>query len=157
MTIATKLREQLADLREHSINTWRAMAKGLADGNGPRPKDLLEVAAALDVANPGEALEADAQAYRERKSCEAAIDSCREKVREQLKPFGGRVETLRAAAEKADIEARRLRDLLEDVVSSGQEGYWLGRVSRLERENPRAFGEWPKPRPKFDLEDISDD
>lgn len=154
MNLAEKLRDQLDELREHHIASWRAMAKSLADGNSPRPKDVLEVAAALDVANPGEALESDAEAYRERRSCEGAIAVCRTKVAEQLKPYGGRAENLRAAVEKADTEARRLRELLDDVTA-GHEGYWLGRISRLERENPRAFGEWPKPRPKWsDLEEI---
>lgn len=157
-TLAAKLADQLAELKQHHIDSWRSMAKGLAEGNGPRPKDLLEVAAALDIANPGEALEADAEALRERKSCEAAIKICRDTVADKLKPFGGRIENLRLACEKADAEARRLREELA-YVADAHEGYWQGRISRLERENPRAFnGEWPKPRPKWsDLEDITND
>ncbi len=156
-TLASRLQDQLAEVRQHHIASWRSMAKALADGNGPRTRELLEVASALDIANPGEALEADADAYRERKKCEAAIKLCQDKVVEQLKPYGGRIEALRAAAEKADIEARRMRELLDDATA-GHEGYWLGRISQLQRENPRAFGEWPKPRPKWsDLEEITDD
>jgi hypothetical protein len=157
VSLAAKLIDQLAEIREHNIATWRAMAAALAEGNGPRPKDLLEVAEALDIANPGAALEADAEALRERKSCEAAIALCRQTVADKLKPFGGNVDKLRLACEKADAEARRLRDELA-YVCDGHAGYWQGRMSRLERENPRAFGTWPTPRPKWsDLEVVEHD
>jgi hypothetical protein len=146
-TLAQKLNGQLDEIHAANVATWRAMAKSLAEGNAPRPRDLLEVAAALEIDNPGPALEADAAAMHDRLRCDAAIQLCRDKVVEQLKPFGGRVETLRAAAEKADVEAKRLRELLDDATAC-HESFWFGRASQVERENFRVFGEW-RLRPKF--------
>jgi hypothetical protein len=146
-TLAQKLNGQLDEIHAANVSTWRAMAKALAEGVAPRPRDLLEVAAALEIDNPGPALEADAEAMHDRLRCAAAIKLCRDKVAEQLKPFGGRVEALRAAAEKADNEAKRLRDLLDDATAC-HESYWFGRASQVERENYRVFGVWPL-RPKF--------
>ena len=147
-TLAQKLNGQLDEIHAANVATWRAMAKALAEGTAPRPRDLLEVAAALEIDNPGPALEADAAGMLERLQCDAAIKLCRDKVAEQLKPFGGRIETLRAAAEKADVEARRLRELLDDATAC-HESFWFGRASQVERENYRVFGAWPL-RPKFE-------
>jgi len=146
-TLAQKLNGQLDEIHAANVATWRSMAKALAEGTAPRPRDLLEVAAALEIDNPGPALESDAEAMHDRLRCDAAIKLCRDKVAEQLKPYGGRVEALRAAAEKADNEARRLRELLDDATAC-HESYWFGRASQVERENYRVFGEWPL-RPKF--------
>ena len=146
-TLAQKLNNQLDEIHAVNVATWRAMAKALAEGTAPRPRDLLEVAAALEIDNPGPALEADAEAMHDRLRCDAGIKLCRDEVAEKLKPFGGRVETLRAAAEKADVEAKRLRDLLDNVTAC-HEHYWYGRASQVERANFRVFGEWPL-RPKF--------
>ena len=84
----------------------------------------------------------------DRLRCDAGIKLCRDKVVEQLKPYGGRVEALRAAAEKADVEAKRLRELLDDATAC-HESYWFGRASEVERANFRVFGSWPF-RPKFE-------
>ena len=150
-TLAARLRDQLHEIREQNISTWRDMAKALAEGNSPRPRDVLELAAALEVENPGAALEADAAAIRERKQCDAAIALCETTVLKRLAPFGGRVEVLQAAAEKAAAEAKRLHDILVDVTA-GHEGFWLQVVSGLVRRHPRVFGEFPRPRPQFDEE-----
>ena len=147
-TLAQKLNGQLDEIHAANVATWRAMAKALAEGTAPRPRDLLEVASALEINNPGPALEADAAAMQERLQCDANIKLCRDEVAEKLKPFAGRVETLRAAAEKADVEAKRLRDLLDNVTAC-HEHYWFGRASQVERANFRVFGAWPL-RPKFE-------
>ena len=148
-TLSARLKDQLDEIREHNIATWRDMAKALADGNSPRPRDVLELAAALEVNNPGAAMEADAAAIRDRKAADAAIKLCHDTTAARLKAYGGRVEGLQAAAEKAATEAKRLHDLLVDATSC-PESYWLHRVSQLERQHPRVFGEFPKPRPKFE-------
>ena len=147
-TLAQKLNNQLDEIHAVNVATWRAMAKALAEGTAPRPRDLLEVAAALEIDNPGPALEADAAAMQERLQCDAGVALCAREIAEKLKPFGGRVETLRAAAEKASVEATRLRDLLENVTAC-HEHYWYGRASQVERANFRVFGAWPL-RPKFE-------
>lgn len=147
-TLAQKLNGQLDEIHAANVATWRSMAKALAEGTSPRPRDLLEVAAALEIDNPGPALEADAEAMHDRLRCDAGIKLCRDKVAELLKPFGGRIETLRAAAEKADTEAKRLREILDDATAC-HESYWFGRASQVERQNYRVFGEWLF-RPKFE-------
>lgn len=147
-TLAQKLNGQLDEIHAANVATWRAMAKALAEGTAPRPRDLLEVAAALEIDNPGPALEADAAAMQERLQCDAGVAICAREIAEKLRPFGGRVEALRAAAVKADNEARRLLELLDNVTAC-PEHYWIGRASSVERANFRVFGAWPL-RPKFE-------
>jgi|GEM_PF-6589673 len=156
-TLATKIRRQLDEHRERNIALWRQWARELAeDGTSPRPMDVLAVAAALGITDPGAMLEHDAGVYREYLSYKASAEFCSTDRAAKLAAFGG-MDKLAAALEKAKAEVSRLSAALADI-DNGSEGFWKNCMSQSERDNPRLWGEWPKPRPKWsDLEDITND
>jgi hypothetical protein len=157
MTLATKIRRQLDDHRERNIALWRQWARELAeDGTSPRPLEVLQAAAALEIKDPGAVLEHDAAVLREYLSFKAGVDLCVRDRAEKLAAFGG-MDKLVSALEKAKAEVTRLSDALAEI-DNGADQFWKNCMYRAERENPRLWGEWPKPRPKWsDLKEINDD
>lgn len=145
-TVTSSIRQQLDQHRDRAIARWREMARGLAlNDTQPKPSDVLSVAAALDIVEPGPMLDADAAAYREHLQYDRTAQFCREDTAAKLAAFGT-MEKAQAALRAAEAEVKRLREAIADI-DNGSEGFWLSNCSRIERENPRLFGEWPRPRP----------
>jgi hypothetical protein len=57
---------QLDELKAESLAKWRSWAETMSEGGAfPAPLELLEVAAILEIRDPGVAIEVDAAAIRE--------------------------------------------------------------------------------------------
>lgn len=155
--IAMKIRKQLDDHRARNIAEWRRWAEELAtNGTSPRPMDVLAVAAALEISDPGETLERDAAAFREYLSQKAAAQFCAADREQKIAAFGG-MNKLLAALQRAEAEVSRLREVMADVSQNSSEGFWLSAMSRTQREHPRLWGSWPRRRVSAEEMEVCDD
>jgi hypothetical protein len=141
-SIAADVRKKLVALEKMHRDRWRAMAQQLADGSGsPNALDVVESAAALGIASPVDAIEADAAALRELRAAEAAIESCRARCRELLDPWKGNAAKAQAALAAAEAEVARLKEILAAVSDGCSESFWTNIVYGLQRRHPRVFPE----------------
>lgn len=140
-TVADRIQKQLDDIATNHRRTWREMARKLAvDDVSPRPRDVLEVAAALDIRDPGDQLERDAQAFRTMRQYEAAVELCKDDLAKKLEPFGT-MENARMMAEQAQAEADRIKAVVADLDYGCSLSYWTVQQHHLRRENPHLFNE----------------
>ncbi len=141
MDLAAALAKKISAVNVAHRTNWRRWAEEIAaDKAMPDPLDVLEAAAALAIDNPGSALTQDAETLRELATVERAIVSCQTARAETLKPWNGSIDKLRAALEKAQTEAKRLREQL-DSLDNASEGFWRHEAYRLRRGAPRLFSE----------------
>ena len=137
-TADANLKQKFAALQREAVRSWREAATELAnDGRSPRPEEVLRLGAILNIANPGETLEADAQAVRDMAKIEARIQRALRENAAMVEPWGGDRDRL-----LADINAteQRLKDMRRALLI-GFDGAsdWYGPRERLKRSNPRMF------------------
>lgn len=139
---ATDTRDTLADkfacLRDEALRAWRQAAATLAaDGPSPRPEEVLRLGGVLNITDPAQALEGDAEALRQMARIEGRITRTLAANAEMVKPWGGDRDRL-----LADINAteQRLKDMRRALLI-GFDGAsdWYGPRERLKRSNPRMF------------------
>lgn len=137
IAIGKRLRAVIAANRQN----WRRWAHDLATGKSePSAAEIIEAAAHLRFEDPGERLEADAEVIRAVHTAERTIAACQKAREEQLVPWGGDIEKLRAAVEATKAEHTRLAEIL---ASAEWPTEWSARATadRLRRDNPLLFEE----------------
>lgn len=142
--IPRQLRDAHRQMKRTALATWRAWADAIAAGRDelPDPIKLLSVGTLLGIPAPADALASDAEAIREVTKAEHAIESCNRDALELATPWGGDRRKLVAAAEAAEAEGRRLREILARVDDNCNSGFWRLVAGQIRNSNPRAFVEF---------------
>jgi hypothetical protein len=121
--------------------SWRQWAHDIASGKPePTANDVVEVALALGIEDPGADLERDADIVREVISAGKTTAACERERQELLRPFGGDAENIRIAIDVAKAEVTRLTALYDSATWAGE---WAikAEADRLRRSRPDLFSE----------------
>jgi hypothetical protein len=138
---AEAIRDIGRDLRAQAAADWKRWAVELADGQGaPDGRELVNVAAALQIQDPANALEAAAAAVVEARTMQRGLASCEQALTEMLAPFGGSYEKLIAALDRAKAEVERLREIAYVVENQGGRGFYTGTLHSIRQQHPLL---WP--------------
>ena len=120
---------------------WRSWAAAIAGGGDwPSPREILEAGAVLGLAEPGAALEADADALRTLAQVEKNIVAIEAAGVEALAPWGG-LAGLEAAIVQAKAEATRLEELQRSWADGGPSLCQRWERDRIKRQYPHLFAE----------------
>lgn len=132
------LKSKFTALEAEAARAWRqAAADVAAGGRAPAPEEVLRMAAILQIANPAEALERDAQALREMERIEARIQRAIRESAAMVAPWDGDRDRLLAEIEATEQRVKEMRRALLVGFSGGSD--WYGPRERLKRSNPRMF------------------
>jgi hypothetical protein len=117
-TPAESLRNMKHDIVAEAAADWRRWAVALADDEGaPDGRELMAVAAALQIQDPVNELRAAADAIIEVRVANRGAAACEQALAEMLAPFGGDYQKLNAAVEAAKAEVDRLKDIAYTVYN----------------------------------------
>jgi hypothetical protein len=120
---------------------WVGWAAAIAGGGDwPSPREILEAGAVLGLAEPGAALEADADALRTLAQVEKNIVAIEAAGVEALAPWGG-LAGLEAAIVQAKAEATRLEELHRSWADGGPSLSQRWERDRIKRSYPHLFAE----------------
>ena len=135
-----KIRALHARMIAEARSRWRGWAVGIAAGEAaPLARDVLEAAAVLGIAAPGERLEADVAVFSEIREAEAGLASCEAAREEALRPWNGSVADLEMAIAAAQAEAERLKAVHGNWADGGPGHHWRTRLHRLRADSPGLF------------------
>lgn len=138
-SIVAKIDSELADMKTAAIARWREWAHSIAVGGpSPEPREVLEAAFTIGIADAGPALEADAKVIAEvvRHEQRAARDRAARAA--ALEPYGG-VEGVAKLIEQRRAELVELERLASPWAALAG-AYADQHVGRLKRLNPRLYG-----------------
>lgn len=140
-SVPQRVRDAHSKMKRDAIATWRSWATRLADGGDiPDPIALLSTGTLLGIQTPADSLEADADAIREFRAAEQAADRCRADAADLLAPWADRGKLL-AAAEQAEAEGRRLREILARIDDNCNAGHWQLVAGSIRSRHSLVFGD----------------
>ena len=140
---ADSLRNLNRDMLRQAAADWRRWAIDIADGKGaPDARELLAAAAALDIEDAAEALQADADAILEVRTAENNIELCRRTTDNLLDPWGGSLDKLAAAVIAAQAEVDRLKALHGQAEAGCSRSFWVDMSHRLRVGHPRVWASY---------------
>jgi hypothetical protein len=140
-TPAEAIRNIGRDIRTAAAAEWKRWAIALADGEGaPDGRELVNVAAALQIPDPANALEAAAAAVLEVRVMQRGLADCERALTELLAPYGGQLAKLLAAVEAAKVELERLQGIAYVVGNQGNRSYYTSTIHQARMRHPHI---WP--------------
>jgi hypothetical protein len=141
-TPAESLRNMRHDIRAGAAADWRRWAVALANGEGaPDGRELIAVAAALGIQDPANELQAAADAIIEVRVMQRGLADCERHMVEILAPFGGSLDKLLAAVDRARAELERLQGIAYVVGNQGNRGYYTSAMHHARLRHPHL---WPR-------------
>jgi hypothetical protein len=140
-TPAESLRDIGHDIRTEAAADWKRWAVELANGEGaPDGRDLVAAAAALKIIDPANELQAAADAILEVRVMARGLADCERHMVEILLPFGGSLDKLLAALDRAQAEVDRLKDIAYTVGNQGNRSFYTSTIHQARLRHPHV---WP--------------
>ncbi len=135
-----RLRRQLA---AQAASDWRSWAVAVADGEpGPDGRELLAVAAALEIADPLAELRADADAILEARAAAVHMADCDRALDAALAPHGGTVQALDAKIAAAQAVVEELKAVHLAWADGGPRLHYVNRLHHLRVAHARLWPEY---------------
>jgi hypothetical protein len=142
-TAAQSLARLNQQLRNQSIADWQRWAGQIADGGSPPDgRELLAVAAALDIADPLAELRADADAILEARAAVIHMQDCDKALAAALAPHGGTVQALDAKIADAQAVVEELRAVHLAWADGGPRLHHVNRLHHLRVAHARLWPEY---------------
>jgi hypothetical protein len=118
------------------------LAVALANGEGaPDGRELVAVAAALQIQDPANELQRAADAIVEVRTMQRGLAACERDFEAMLAPFGGTTDKLLQAREAAKRELERIEGVVYTVGNQGNRSFYTSTLHAARARHPHI---WPR-------------